>query len=161
MSHLRLKRDVTYGGAVTFVMVGYRPQKYVTAMYELADAMPTVIKTDEEGRLTYPNNFTGGNIQQFLSCVGHTIDIEFNLDETSPDALLNLKAWWTEIMPAADYKLAFQTFVGLLDADVINVWYGAIQAAKAVRPNAPSEMQPGAAAVSEADAGFTDGVKQS
>jgi len=154
---LRLKRDVAYGGAVVFYFVGYRPQRYYTALQELADAFPSSVIRSEGGGISFKDDSMGADMALFLTCMAHTVEIEFNLTDESPDELQNLRDWWQKIAPRADYQSSFRLFVALLSAEVIGVWYEGYSNTRDVRPSAPVELKPEVSG--EKDAGFmSDGM---
>ncbi len=157
---LRLKRDVAYGGAVVFNFVGYRPQRYFTALQELADAFPNSVIRSEGGGISFKNDAMGADIALFLTCIAHTVEIEFNLTDDSPDELLNLRDWWQQIAPRSDYRSAFQTFIALLSAEVIGVWYEGYSSTRDVRPSAPAELKPEVSGEKDADF-MSDGMPSS
>ncbi len=162
MSLLRLKTDVAFGGAVTFHMVGYRPQRYFTVMSELADALPTIIKRTEAGGIAFPSGAIGGDIAMFLACVGHTIEITFNLDDDeSPSDLLAFRDWWVKVLPKTDIGGAFRTFNGIMSPAVVEAWYAAYENTRDVQPRAAVELRPEAVAQAEADTDFSNGVQAS
>lgn len=159
---LRLKTGVAFDGAVKFHMVGYRPQRYYTVMSELADALPTVIKRTEGGGIAFPTGAIGGDIAMFLACVGHTIEIEFNLDEEgSPSDLLAFRDWWVKVLPKTDIGGAFKVFNGIMSPAVIEAWYEAYETTRDVQPRAAVELRPEAVALAETDTDFTNGVQAS
>lgn len=155
MSLLRLKRDVAFGGAVVFNLVGYRPQRYYTVLSELANALPSLMKT-EGGATQIPSGAIGGDIAVFLACVGHTIEIEFTLTDDSPEDLLAFRDWWVKVLPQTDIGTAFRTFSGILSPNVLNAWYTAYENTRSAQVAAVPELQTEAAAT-EADTDFTNG----
>jgi hypothetical protein len=133
-------------------MLTYRAARMSIALDELQRAYPAVFeaRTGERYKL----------LLAFVYSFGLTHEIEFNLNDESPDDLVTFQEWWTRILPKGDYRAAFESYIALVSREVMDAWAEAVEATRAPSPAAPAELQPGAAERAEHEPDFTPAVSE-
>ena len=146
------KQYSAFDGQLVFSMLPKRALKMIVADYELRRAFPAAY-ADRSSMLLL-------KALRFVGCFELTWDIEFHFTADTPDELRVFKDWYTQIVPRADYRETFESYIACVTEDIEAAWVAALEATRAPLPTAPEEIKPGAAERAASDPNFTNAERE-
>ncbi len=147
-----IKAVSAFDGQITFNMwSSEKPARYSILLTDFTKAHPEVTQVGEDGKVAYISGAIFDTLYDLVMLAGHTVSIDFKLNETADPSLCAFREWWLGFVHGADYRDVFRDYQFVADKALIDAWLKAYLETRSFKPRASEGLAPGSAAAAETD----------